>query len=83
MNESIKKLLSWIITKPVWVRILSLVVIMILCIIVLFSANSCGVTRAIVRNSADSTTTSITITTNNPTSVTASPDVQLNTNSHE
>lgn len=38
---------------------------------------SCGTTRAVVRNSADNTTTTISITTNNPTSVQASPDVQL------
>lgn len=78
MNESFKKLLSWLITQPVWVRILSVIVIMILSIMVLFSASSCGVTRATIRNNADSTTTSITITTNNPTSVTTTPDVDLN-----
>lgn len=79
MNEAIKKLLSWLVTQPVWVRVLSIIVIMILSIMVLFSATSCGVTRATIRNNADSTTTSITITTNNPTSVTTTPDVDLNT----
>lgn len=79
MNEAIKKLLSWLVTKPVWVRVLSIIVIMILSVMVLFSATSCGVTRATIRNNADSTTTSITITTNNPTSVTTTPDVDLNT----
>lgn len=83
MNESLKKLLSWLITKPVWVRILSVLVIMILSIMVLFSATSCGVTRATIRNNADNTQTTITITTNNPTSVDASPDVSLNDNKYE
>lgn len=40
--------------------------------------SSCGTTRAVVRNSANNTTTTIKISTNNPTSVTASPDVELN-----
>lgn len=41
--------------------------------------SSCGsTTRAVVQNRADSTTTSVTITTNNPTSWTVSPDVELN-----
>lgn len=79
MNEAIKKLLSWLLTKPVWVRIISVIIIMLLSIMVLFSATSCGVTRATIRNNAESTTTSITITTNNPTSVTTTPDVDLNT----
>ena len=38
---------------------------------------SCGTTRAVVHNGASGTTTEIRITTNNPTSVTASPNVQL------
>lgn len=79
MNEALKKLLSWLLTKPVWVRIISVIIIMLLSIMVLFSATSCGVTRATIRNNAESTTTSITITTNNPTSVTTTPDVDLNT----
>lgn len=37
----------------------------------------CGVTKAIVRNNADSTTTSISIKTSNPTSVTVDPNVTL------
>lgn len=78
MNDAIKKLLSWLITKPVWVKVLSVIVVMILAIIMFFSATSCGVTRATVRNGAHSTTTTISITTNNPTSVTTTPDVDLN-----
>lgn len=39
--------------------------------------SSCGTTRAVVHNGTDSAVTSITITTNNPTSVTASPNVSL------
>lgn len=37
----------------------------------------CGVTKAIVRNNADSTTTSISIKTSNPTSVSVDPNLSL------
>lgn len=40
--------------------------------------SSCGTTHAVVRNGATGTTTEIRITTNNPTSVDASPNVSLN-----
>lgn len=40
--------------------------------------SSCGTTHAVVRNGASGTTTEIRITTNNPTSVDASPNVSLN-----
>lgn len=39
--------------------------------------SSCGGTRAVVTNRADSTTTTISITTSNPTTVDVSPDVNL------
>lgn len=38
---------------------------------------SCGVTRAVVHNGATGTVTEIKITTSNPTSVSASPNVQI------
>ena len=47
----------------------------ILCALILLSG--CGVTKAIVRNNADSTTTSISIKTSNPTSVSVDPNVTL------
>lgn len=46
-----------------------------LCALVVLSG--CGVTKAIVRNNADSTTTSISIKTSNPTSVSVDPNVTL------
>lgn len=39
--------------------------------------SSCGVTRAVVHNGATGTVTEIKITTQNPTTVTASPNVQV------
>lgn len=46
-----------------------------LCALIILSG--CGVTKAIVRNNADSTTTSISIKTSNPTSVSVDPNVTL------
>lgn len=46
--------------------------------VILFFFTSCGTTRATVRNGATGTTTEIKITTNNPTSVTATPNVSFN-----
>lgn len=46
-----------------------------LCTLVILSG--CGVTKAIVRNNADSTTTSISIKTSNPTSVSVDPNLSL------
>lgn len=52
---------------PLWLRLAVLVVI---AVAVAFGFNSCANTKAVVRSSADNTTSSITITTNNPTNVT-------------
>lgn len=52
---------------PLWLRVAVLVVV---AAAVAFSLNSCANTKAVVRSSADNTTSSITITTNNPTNVT-------------
>lgn len=49
--------------------------ISVLCTLIIFSG--CGVTKAIVRNNADSTTTSISIKTSNPTSVSVDPNLSL------
>ena len=52
---------------PLWLR---LAVLVVLAVAVGFSLSSCANTKAVVRSSADNTTSSITITTNNPTNVT-------------
>ena len=59
---------------PRWISIIAFCIA--LCAAVL-GLSSCGTTRAVVHNGASGTTTEIRITTNNPTSVTASPNVQL------
>lgn len=63
----IKKILHFIVdNKKVILSILS-GIITLLCII--FGVSSCGTTRAIIRTSADNTASTISITTNNPTTV--------------
>ncbi len=43
----------------------------------IFFTSSCGVTKAVVKGSAEGAVTEIKITTNNPTSVTTTPNVEL------
>ena len=52
---------------PLWLRI---IVLLVAGLAVAFALSSCANTKAVVRSSADNTTSSITITTNNPTNVT-------------
>ena len=62
-----KKILQFILdNKKVIISLLS-AIFTLLCII--FGLNSCGTTRAIIRTSADNTASTISITTNNPTTV--------------
>lgn len=62
-----KKILQFIVdNKKVFISLLS-AILTILCII--FGVTSCGTTRAIIRTSADNTASTISITTNNPTTV--------------
>lgn len=53
----------------------------IVALVTALTASSCGATtRAVITNRADSTTTTVSITTNNPTNWTVSPDVNLQNN---
>ena len=54
-----------------------LFLIAVIVFIASLSLSACGTTRAVVHNGATGTSTEIRITTNNPTSVTASPNVEL------
>lgn len=45
--------------------------------IIFFFFTSCGSTRVVVRNGTETAATTISVTTNNPTSVSASPNVSL------
>lgn len=61
---------------PIAGKIISVIAILLAFIVMIFFSG-CGTTKAIVKNGADGTTTEIKITTNNPTSVTATPNVSL------
>lgn len=73
--EKITKFFKWLQTLPFWLRAVVLALIAALVLIFSMSFVSCGTTRAVVHNGANGTSTEIKITTNNPTSVTASPSV--------
>lgn len=61
---------------PIIGKILTLVIVICFSII-LFFFTSCGSTRVVVRNGTSTSETAISVTTNNPTSVSASPNVSL------
>lgn len=74
---TLSSLLEFLKTLPVWLRAIVLALIASLVLIVSMSISACGTTRAVVHNGAHGTATEIKITTNNPTSVTATPNVNL------
>lgn len=75
--ENFTKFLKWLKTLPLWMRAVILALLAALSFFVSMGFTSCGTTRAVVHNGASGTSTEIKITTNNPTSVTASPSVEL------
>lgn len=74
--ERFKSLLEWMTSLPMSGKVLCTIITTLVIILFLFCACSCGQTKAVARTS-DRGVTTITITTNNPTSVDASPDVDL------
>lgn len=75
--ENLSKFWSWIKTLPAWLRAIVIFLIAALAFIATLTFTSCGTTRAVVHNGATGTATEIRITTNNPTSVTATPNVEF------
>lgn len=75
--ENLSKLWTWLKTLPVWLRAIVLILVSALALIASMSLSACGTTRAVVHNGAHGTSTEIKITTANPTTVTASPNVTL------
>lgn len=67
-----KKILEWIMQNKV---VISGFVSALLALLVAIFCVSCGTTRATIKTSADNTASTITITTNNPTSVSLSNSV--------
>lgn len=80
MNSSnLSNLWSWLKTLPIWLRAVVLILMASLALIASMSISACGVTKAVVKGSAEGAVTEIKITTNNPTSVTTTPNVELKT----
>lgn len=61
--------------KSPWKEIIAFLVGGVVAIASLGTVASCGTTRALIRTSADNTSSSISITTNNPTNVSVSNGV--------
>lgn len=61
--------------KSPWKEIIAFIVGGIVAIASVSAVASCGTTRAVIRTSADNTSSSISITTNNPTNVSVSNGV--------
>lgn len=73
--EKIKFVLRWLLDH--WKSISAAIAALIAAIAVLFGVNSCGsVVKATIRTPKDSTANTISISTNNPVSVT--PDINTN-----
>lgn len=66
-NNTFQSLLDFLKKLPLWLR---LVVLLALAVAVAWSVTSCANTKAVVRASSENTSASVSITTNNPTSVT-------------
>lgn len=75
--ENFEKLWIWLKTLPLWLRSIVLLIIAALALIASMNLSACGVTRAIVHNGAKGTSTEIKITTNNPTTVSTTPNVTV------
>lgn len=79
MDNFLENLKSFLSTLPVAWRIVVCILFAILFGISLFFFSSCGSTvRAVVTNKAEGVTTSVSVTTSNPTTVQVSPDTKFN-----
>lgn len=72
-----KTIWTWFKSLPIWLRVVIGFLFAALAVFSSLAVSSCGSTRAVVTNRAEQTTTTIRISTNNPTSVDVSPDVDL------
>ena len=73
MNEIFTKLLAWLRVSPAWIKIV--VPLLVCALAVVYLLSSCGVTRAVIRAPADGSSSHISITTHNPTSVSLSGSI--------
>ena len=80
MDNIISFLKNFLSTLPKWAKVtVSVLICILIAFYAFFSLVSCGSTvRATISNKAEGVTTTVSITTSNPTSVTVSPDTSLN-----
>lgn len=64
-------------TKQILIEVLKATVYIITAVLTTLGVTSCGVTKATIARPASGSSTTITITTNNPISTEVSPDVQV------
>lgn len=78
-KELIRTLLTWMRSAPVWAKILLPLLVSVM--VAVYLLTSCGSTvRATVTNRAEGVTTTVSVTTNNPSSVTVNPDTDVQFN---
>lgn len=80
MDNIVSLLKNFLNTLPKWAKVtVSVLIGVLVSFYLFFSLVSCGSTvRATISNKAEGVTTTVSITTSNPTSVTVSPDTSLN-----
>ncbi len=75
--DFLRKVLNWLKSAPVWCRIILPILLTGILVVILLS--SCGSTvKATISNKAEGVSTTVSITTSNPTSVTVTPDTDVN-----
>lgn len=65
-------------TKKILIEVLKAVAYIITAVLTTLGVSSCGVTKATIARPANGSSTTITITTNNPITTDISPNVELN-----
>lgn len=75
--QKVKNILQVFLKMPKIYRWISIIALLFALGSAALGLSSCGTTRAVVHNGATGSVTEIKITTNNPTSVQASPNVQI------
>lgn len=66
-----RKFISWIIDHKKLV--ISFLTALFALVAAIFGFSSCGLTKAVVRNNSEGTTTTVTVSTSNPTTVQVNP----------
>lgn len=79
IKDFTQTILTWLHSAPVWAKICIPIILTALAIVLLLA--SCGSTvRATVTNRAEGVTTTVSVTTNNPSTVNVSPDTDVKFN---